>query len=93
LVCFLWKKINGNRHVWIFSNILIGNLQFLDENTDDRQPNVDVEVNDDSRDKGRLKAMVKPQPHILTHVIEGFVIQEGKHFNVHKAQINSAMFY
>jgi hypothetical protein len=55
---------------------------FLDESTDDRQPNVDVEVSDDSRDKGRLKAMVKPQPHILTHVIEGFVIQEGEHFKI-----------
>jgi hypothetical protein len=31
------------------------------------------------RDKNPPKAMVKPQ--VLTHVIEGFVIQEGIHFN------------
>jgi polyhomeotic-like protein 1 len=31
------------------------------------------------RDKNPPKAMVKPQ--VLTHVIEGFVIQEGMQFN------------
>ena len=60
------------------------NIVFLDESTDDRQPTVDVEVSDDSRDKGRLKATVKPQPHILTHVIEGFVIQEGEQLQMKK---------
>jgi hypothetical protein len=63
------------------------NFVFLDESTDDRQPTVDVEVSDDSRDKGRLKAMVKPQPHILTHVIEGFVIQEGEQLKMKNPQL------
>jgi polyhomeotic-like protein 1 len=31
------------------------------------------------RDKNPPKAMVKPQ--VLTHVIEGFVIQEGTEYN------------
>ncbi|XP_059474918.1 polyhomeotic-like protein 2 isoform X5 [Neocloeon triangulifer] len=44
---------------------------------DDKEMNGDVEMSEDVKDKGRLKAMVKPQPHILTHVIEGFVIQEA----------------
>jgi hypothetical protein len=34
-----------------------------------------LENGDDGKDKGRLKALVKPQ--VLTHVIEGFVIQDG----------------
>lgn len=36
------------------------------------------------------KALVKPQ--VLTHVIEGFVIQEGKLFNYYSS-INSQIFF
>jgi len=48
------------------------------ENTTETTASVSLPVNsneDNSRDKGLPKALVKPQ--VLTHVIEGFVIQEA----------------
>jgi hypothetical protein len=36
---------------------------------------------DDEKNKGKLKALVRPQ--VLTHVIEGFVVQEGQSLQRH----------